>query len=671
VALDSESAAIASFLNTQPGASNEHVVFVLVPLQGPALIPSNQQRVSRVSNIAAHAGGYAAAYSYLGPQLAMSSGPEQITRLSPAGRKLISKDAEWTAVILLPEPQLSSSARLHNVDDLRSRLRPFGVLLGGRDVSIEALSEEVRNDLRTGELIGFPALLLVLLLVFRRGYLTVLPLAGAALTLSVSLLCVRIMHALGIYFSLLAMGPLAALSLGLSVDYSLLLINRYREVCKSGERSRPALEHTLQSVGPPILTSAAAIFLTMTPLTLVPIAVLASIGRVAALCAFIAAAVTLLVIPAFLLIYGDRITRTTQAEALVGSPHIKNSRFWRTVPGIAIRHPIPALALSAICLTLLAAPLLSMKAGGVSSDSVSSDTKVRAATHLLQHRFKSSFTRETFRVLAPLPTRTQPYLRRLTAEVKGVPGVAGITSSKLATTRLLQLGVAGESEIGSPASQKIVNRLRQLNPRLGLFVGGPAAVIVDREETLAFWFPWIVLGGSMILFCLVFLLTGSFVLPIKIILLTAITLLATLGTLVLIFQFPGGEATPLDTGQLVLLCAIIMALVTDYGIFVTSRIASGHTEGLPDDEAIAEGLAGTGPVVSAAALVFCIAVGAFALSDISLIRQFCIGMAVAVIIDTSIVRALLTPSLMVLLGRFNWWAPTWAVRFREWANTKT
>jgi RND superfamily putative drug exporter len=201
---------------------------------------------------------------------------------------------------------------------------------------------------------------------------------------------------------------------------------------------------------------------------------------------------------------------------------------------------------------------------------------------------------------------------------------------------------------------------------------GPTAALVDLKSSLASHLPGalaVLLGATVLA---LFLMTGSVILPIKAVVMNLLTLSAAFGILVLIFQDGRLEGLlgftsqgALEATQPVFLFAVGFALSTDYGVFLLGRIKEAHDRGLPNDEAVATGLERTGRLVTAAALLFCVAVGAFATSQIVFLKELGVGTALAVLIDATIVRALLVPSLMKLLGERNWWAPRPLARLHE------
>jgi RND superfamily putative drug exporter len=224
--------------------------------------------------------------------------------------------------------------------------------------------------------------------------------------------------------------------------------------------------------------------------------------------------------------------------------------------------------------------------------------------------------------------------------------------------------VFSRTETLSDSTQALVKRIRRQTAPFDVKVGGQTAQFVDQKTSEAGHLPYalaIVVGVTLLV---LFVMTGSVVLPLKALVMNVLTLSAALGILVLVFQdgrlqglLDYTSQGALDSSQPVLLFAIAFGLSTDYGVFLLSRIKEARDRGAPDSEAVAIGLERTGRIVTAAALLFCVAIGAFATSSIAFIKELGVGTALAVLIDATIVRALLVPSLMQLLGRRNWWAP--------------
>jgi uncharacterized membrane protein YdfJ with MMPL/SSD domain len=609
---------------------------VLVRLHAPSSAPASERRLQKVQSI-----------------VAASPGVRSFSSTS-------SRDKAWAIVVVAPRSDQSSASRLQTATVLRDRLdRLDGVLVGGRDAAISELGAQAREDVRSGELIAFPFLLLVLVWVFRSFLLALLPLLGGAISFFGALVVVRLLHSAGLQFPLLAVVPLLGLSLGLSVDYALLLIGRYREEYVRHKCAATALRAARRSVSPTIATSAVAIALALAPLALIPIPFFEAIGIATGICALLAGGSALLVTPLLLSLYGERISSSGALNRLFAPRLRRSGRFWRVVPGFGIRRPKLTIVLVTGVLLVLAAPLGAMKIGGINSTQLSEGSESGRVYQVLQERFDPELSRERYELFLEEPGDREG-IDRVISAVREMEGVREVGPA-LRMVGTWNVEVLGDGAVGSPASQATAERLRSISSRL--YVASVSGVIVDRDRAVERMAPLVMSLAGVALLLLAFGLLGSLLVPLKLVLLTLLTIASTLGVMVAAFQWPGG-GTAFDVSQIVLLVALILPLIMDYGLFVASRIAEAHRQGEENVTAIADGLASTGPVVSAAGAVFCVAVGAFAFSEITLVQQVSVGLVVAVFIDTTLVRALLVPATMTALGRWNWWAPSRASALR-------
>jgi RND superfamily putative drug exporter len=250
------------------------------------------------------------------------------------------------------------------------------------------------------------------------------------------------------------------------------------------------------------------------------------------------------------------------------------------------------------------------------------------------------------------------------ARLRSLPNVAAVAPATPAGPRLSMVAVAPTAPTYSAASQHLVHVIRGLRAPFYVGVSGQTAGFVDLEHSLGSHLPFVLLAVVLSTLIILFLMTGSVVLPVKTVLMNALSLSAVFGILVLIFQHGNLQGLlgyqsngALDATQPILLFVIGFGLATDYGVFLLSRIKEAHDSGIPNSEAVAVGLERTGRIITAAALLFAVAIGAFTTSQLVFIKELGLGTALAVLIDASLVRALLVPSLMELLGDWNWWAP--------------
>jgi RND superfamily putative drug exporter len=385
-----------------------------------------------------------------------------------------------------------------------------------------------------------------------------------------------------------------------------------------------------------------------------------------AMVALIAAAVALVVLPAVLALLGERVNalapRPLRRAAELEARH-ESRGFWYRLSRFVMRRPTRVAVLSAALLIALGLPFLGVKFTSVDSSVLPADSKPRQVDDALRAEFPPERTSPI--VLAVEAPAESPALARYVRRVSALDDVAAVGKPQPASASLTRVDVVSRGSELSERSQDLVREIRAL-PTGGLDVGatGGSAYFVDQKASLGDHLPVALVLLAVATFVVLFLFTGSVVLPLKALVMNVLTLSAAFGLLVLIFQdgrlegFLGYTSQgALESSQPIVLFAVAFGLSTDYGVFLLSRIKEAREAGTPDREAVAVGLERTGRIVTAAALLFCVAIGAFATSQIVFIKELGVGTAFAVLIDATIVRGLLVPALMELLGRRNWWAP--------------
>jgi putative drug exporter of the RND superfamily len=551
---------------------------------------------------------------------------------------------------------------------LRARLRSQRVSFGGLDIVFEELTQRARTDLERAELYAFPLLLLLSLWVFRGLVAAAMPLVVGALTILGTFLGLRIFDQfLGI--SVFSLNLVSALGLGLAIDYSLFVLSRYREERAAGPG---AIARTLASAGRTVLYSSLTVAAAMASLCVFPLPFLYSMGIGGALTALIAGVVSLIVLPAVLILLGPRIDALAPSWLVRGSPQpgtpAPSSGFWSRLARSVMRRPgVIALATSALLLAL-AAPAFQLGLTPASSSLLPTSSEPRQVDEALERGFGAN-------PALPIAVVVQ-------APPNEVPGVVAYgrsiqrASGEPEHVRLVYFGnstwvvaVAPRGDPFSSANERLVRRLRAVPAPYPAAVGGITAWFSDQLSSISSNLPIALAIIALTMFATIFAMTGSAVLPVKTLIMNLLTLAATTGVMVLVFQDAGlGSVLDfrgnggLEPSNLVLLFTVAFALASDYGVFLLGRIKEAHDAGLGNRDAVAVGLERTGRLITAAALLFCVAVGALVSSSILSIKELGFGAALAVAIDASIVRALLVPSLMALLGDWNWWAPSWLRR---------
>jgi len=538
------------------------------------------------------------------------------------------------------------------------------VIVGGAAVAQEQVNAQVESDLQRAEMLAFPLLFLLSLLFFRSLVAALLPLMIGALAIVGTFLILRLASELG-SISIFALNLTTALGLGLSIDYSLFIVSRYREEIAKDGPGLAAMRRVLATAGRTVFFSSLTVAAALASLLVFPQRFLYSMGLGGALVALFAALISLTVLPAVLTLLGDRVNslaprflrRRAEAET---RPDAQG--FWYRLSRFVMRRPVGVATASAALLIVMGIPFLSIKFDTVDAKVLPEDASARQAHSITSEEFPPN--REVPILIAARGADPQQ-LAALRSDVQGTAGIAAVRPPERLSREIALITAISENPFPSEQSRATVERVRDLELRgATVQVSGATAEFLDFQDSLARHGPAalaIVIGSTLVI---LFLMTGSVVLPIKSLIMSFLNLSAVFGLLVLIFQegrFEGlldyTSSGALEQTMPILLFAVAFGLSTDYAVFLLSRIKEARDNGASESESVAIGLERTGRIVTAAALLFAVALGAFATSQILFVKQNGVGTALAVLIDASIIRALLVPSLMELLGKWNWWAP--------------
>ncbi|WP_205697883.1 MMPL family transporter [Conexibacter sp. SYSU D00693] len=538
-----------------------------------------------------------------------------------------------------------------------TRLR---VELGGFAPSFNQVNDQTREDLTNAEVIAFPALAILLLLVFRGVVAAAIPLLIGVLSILGTFLVLRTMSAI-VDTSLFALNIATALSLGLAVDYALLMVSRFREEVAARGPTREAHLQTVRTAGRAALFSGLTVAAAMAALVVMPQRFLYSIGVAGAAVGVMSALMALFVVPALLRLAGGRI----DALAVRRGPAVSSdSSGWHRLARGVMRRPVAVALVSVGLLVGAAAPLAGTVLTGPSAEAVpDTQPSYDANAYVERHYVRDLVEGATVVVRGAADDAA---LERFGAQMRAVDGVARVSPFQRASGEVAYASVGLRDRALHGPAQDAIRTVRDLSPPDGadVLVAGNTARFIDQKASLVEHAPLVVAIISVTIFVLIFLLTGSVVLPIKTLLMNGLTLAATLGVMVLGFQegwldgalaYEGPAA--IEVTSLVFLFAVTFGLATDYAVLVLARIKEQHDLGKGDEEAVAIGIGRTGRVISAAAVMIAVVFLAFAVSPVFFMKEIAVGMAVGVLVDATIVRALLVPSLMRLLGRWNWWAP--------------
>jgi RND superfamily putative drug exporter len=579
-----------------------------------------------------------------------------------ATRTLIAEDGRSLVLAAhLSTPDLEADAG-DAAEDAKRRIgdSPLDVGVSGYATAFAETNEQVRTDLAKAELIAFPILAVLLLIVFRGVVAAAIPLLIGVISILGTLLMLRVMAAF-IDTSLFAQNIAIGLSLGLSIDYGLLLVSRYREELERFGPTREAHRRTVATAGRTVLFSGFTVAAALVGLAVYPQRFLYSIAVAGSLAGLLAAVIAVLVVSSLLAILGTRIN----ALAVRRGPKVsdESSGWYRLASGV-MRRPIAVAVASSVLLLAAAAPVLSATLTGPSAELVPPGQPSHEVNKQVEAAYGQGVTEAVTVTVEGEMSETQ--LARLSRRISAIDGIEGAAPFVRASDTTAYANFAPAEPALSGTSQDAVDRIRAMGApeSARLLVSGNSARFIDLKQSLVDHLPLVIAIVGATTFFLLFMLTGSIVLPIKTLLMNTITLAATIGIIVLFFQ-EGWLTGPLDyTGPpaievitLAFLLAIIFGLATDYAVLVMARIKEEHDQGASNEQAVATGISRTGRVITAAAVMIAVVLGAFAVSPVFFMKQVAMGQAVGVLIDATIVRALLVPALMRLFGDWNWWAP--------------
>jgi RND superfamily putative drug exporter len=525
------------------------------------------------------------------------------------------------------------------------------VQVGGVAIASVQLNNATEDDLRRIELIAAPFILLISFLVFRSLVAAVLPLAVGGMSIAFTLAALRALSEV-MTVDIFALNVVTVLGLGLAIDYSLFMVSRYRdELARSG----PGLEAILDTSGPigrMVCFSAATVAVAVASLVIFPQPFLYSTGVGCALVACLSATVVIVVLPAILGLLGERINAVGPAspEPAAGSPT------WRRVATIVQAHPAAVGALIAGAMLACAIPLLHLQLTRADARVLPQDNSARLVDTALRANFREDPADSVLVVVPP----GSPPPRVLNVSSPGA--VTRVSPPERLPHGTHVIEVHTNLNPNSDKATRLVESLRSSRVTSYL-VAGTSAELVDQRASLRSHLPLalsIVIASTLIA---ILLMTGSVVLALLTLIVNTLTIGVALGVLVLVFQDNRFESVliytgvgALDISVPILLFAVIFGLSTDYGVFLLSRVSEARRTA-SDRRALAVGLEGTGRIITAAAVLFAVAMGSFVFSQMVFIKEVAVGTALAVLVDATLVRAFLMPALILLFGRVAWWSP--------------
>ena len=580
--------------------------------------------------------------------------------------ELVSRDRHATyAAITLSAPDDTGKRAAYQ--SLRPALYVHGVRtqVGGLTAFNVVTDDLTKQDVSKGEMLAMPVVLVLLVFIFGGLVAAGMPLLTGILAILGSLTGTRLLTQIT-DVSTFAVNIITVLSLGMAIDYSLLIISRFREHLRAGNDTPAAVAATMATAGRTVLVSGTLICLSLASLLIFPQVFLRSMGLGGIAAVLLAMTGALTVLPALLAVLGPRINALriplpgrSRQTGQAGDP---GQQVWAALARAVMRRPVRYLAAVIAVLTILAIPFGHAHFGGLDERILPPGSQPRIVTARIQTEFPRGTTDPIQVVLrGATPLQAQHLATRIQAQ-HGITGVRPAGSR--GDTILLTAGYAGAST--GPQASDAVHAIRNLPAPAGvtMLVGGRTAQDIDRIHSLAVYLPWMAAIMATVTLVLLFLSFGSVLLPVKAVVMNLVSIGASFGVVVWIFQdghlshLLGFTATGfLEPSTPVFLLAVLFGLATDYEVFLLARVREEYDATGDNTTAVTTGLQRTGQIITSAALLLIVVLAGLATGQVAFAKIIGIGMLTAITVDAALVRTLLVPATMRLLGRWNWWAP--------------
>jgi len=686
----SESARAERLLNEKFDAGGMSIVFAIT---GPADVDSPAVRARGEAIVDALRGsGYARQVSsyWTAPPVVAAS--------------LLSADRRTALVVAqIAGSDGEAPPRAHAIaESLTGTRDDIAVSAGGQAITYYDINRQSRDDLVKTELIAIPTTFVVLIWVFGSAVAALLPIVISVVAIAGTTAALR-----GLFLitdvSVFAVNLATALSLALAIDYTLLIINRYREELSAGLPREQALIRTMSTAGRTVAYSALTVALSLAAMAVFPMYFLRSLAYAGltsiALCLFGA----LLVAPALLVLLGDRVDVfdiRKPLRRLFGRPAprsrtVTESLFYRAATS-SMNHAVPVVLILGALFVMLALPFLSLKVAFPDDRILPESAPTRQAGDLLRDEFPQNIT-GSVRVVLPAGAGTSSAVEHYAAGLSRVADVAAVSAptGTYAGGRRIGTDTYGAAADGdaaylsvfstldpvSESGQGQLAALKQVPAPAAVLFGGIAQQNLDSVNGISSKLPVVITLIVVTTLILLFLLTGSVLLPIKALVMNALSLTAAFGAMVWIFQdghlagFGTTTSGHVNAAFPPLIFCIAFGLSMDYEVFVLSRIREEWTKSgrtlAENERAVAVGLARTGRIVTAAATLMAIVFLAISASGVSSMRMLGVGLTITVLVDAFVIRIILVPAAMRLMGRANWWAPAPLARLHaRWGLTE-
>lgn len=539
------------------------------------------------------------------------------------------------------------------------------IYASGTGVFASAINKKIADDIKLSEAISIPLTFILLVFVFGGLVASGMPLLVGVSAILGSFL---VMYLLTLFtgVSIFALNLITGLGLGLGIDYSLLIVNRFREELHAGKSVDEAIKRTVSTAGKTVFYSGLTIVITLASLMLFPLMFLKSFGYAGVTVVIMAVLGSLVALPALLAILGKNIDKAVIRKSAI-TP--KEDGRWAQTARFVMRRPLAVVVLSLVILSILAAPIKNIVFSQVDSRVLPASNPAAFASKIIADRFPGQ-EGNPVEIVIPKGALVQAEVNQYASDVAKVDGIVRVSPPQILGEDVRITAVHSMPPRTLPA-ESLIKDIRAIKSPEGTLIGGIAADYADTQIGIAKTMPWALTWIAAGVLILLFVFTGSIILPIKAVILNILSLAATLGAVTWIFvdghlRWLVGDFTvtgAVDTGSIILVAVVAFGLSMDYELFLLSRIKEEHDAGKSNIESVAIGLQRSARIITAAAGLLAIVFASFIISGVTSIKMLGFGVAFAILLDATLVRALLVPALMRLFGERNWWAPKSMKRF--------
>lgn len=668
---NSESAKVDNMLRDEFKVRDASVVFIV---DSPTLIsdPATETLIAKLAD-----------------EVKAEPNVEKVATYWTSGKpeSMVSTDGKATVISIYFDQNLDAETASKSAGDLQEKYDGdrdgVRIYVAGLQTVYHSINTAIKEDLVKAESIAIPLNILMLLIIFGTAVAAGLPMIVALGSVFGSFLTLFLISQVT-DISVFALNLITGLGLGLGIDYALLIVNRFREELHSGHDVETSVAKSVATAGRTVFFSGIAVMLVLASMVLFPQYFLKSFAYAGISVVFFAVLASILGLPAVLALLGHKIDKwKVRKSALVNNDH----GGWAKTAQTVMKRPLVFILASVAFLTVLALPATKVKFGQVDDRVLQPSSPVAIAAEVSRNRFDGQAA-SPVEIIIPKSSADEAKIESIAGLIAKMNGVVSVltpssftmhgqtvplptTPPGQETSNNFRISAVLENGPRQPESVDLVKELRDMDLPEGRMIGGASAIYLDSQAGISDHLPQVITWLAIATMLVLFMYTGSILLPIKAVVLNLVSLAATLGLITYVFQEGNlkwlvGDFTVtgvIDTSTLVLVAVVAFGLSMDYELFMLSRIKEEHDNGASTTDAVSFGLQRSGRIISAAAILIALVFITFITSGVTSIKMLGLGTAFAILLDATLIRAILVPALMRVAGKWNWWAPKPLAKF--------